>query len=168
MILPSPSSSGTLIVDPSGTAAPDCARTLEDAVARLIGDEYHTIVVYGRDGSVDLGLLEYLAGTWPEFLRGLTVRCVSAAPVDERVASEQRVDIGHIVLPELSSIDDAHDARRPLPAETGDVEISVGDELAHLAGVRPQQPPAVPQLARTQRMDLGTNLFTEVSGALHE
>jgi hypothetical protein len=69
----------TLVVDRLGQASPDCARSLEETLARLIGgDEYDTIVVYGRGPREDTVLVEYLAGTWPEFLRTITVRSVSA------------------------------------------------------------------------------------------
>jgi hypothetical protein len=78
MSLPSPAPSRTLVVDPSGKASRDCARSLEEAVARLIGDEYDTIVVFGSGGRDDVAIVEYLAGTWPEYLRAVTVRSVPA------------------------------------------------------------------------------------------
>ncbi|HEX8154582.1 MAG TPA: hypothetical protein VF698_15720 [Thermoanaerobaculia bacterium] len=107
MTPPTPATPGTLIVDPSGNAL-DCARSLEEAVARLIGGEYHTIVVYGTIAGDDLGLVQYLAGTWPEFLRALTVT-TDAVHVPAR-AHEQRdrrrehaADEGRIVPPAAAS-----------------------------------------------------------------
>jgi hypothetical protein len=76
-----PSSPGTLFVDRHGRASRDCVRTLEDAVARLIGDEYDTIVLYTATSHDDVGLVEYLEATWPDLLRTLTVRRVSAGGV---------------------------------------------------------------------------------------
>jgi hypothetical protein len=81
-------SSKTLIVDRDGLVSTDCARSLEDAVARLISDEYETIVVYGTAGREDAALVEYLAGTWPQFLRMITVKSVSPDAVrlwDDRI-----------------------------------------------------------------------------------
>jgi hypothetical protein len=58
--------------------AHDRARTLEEALTLIITGEYDTVVLHTRTpGRDDYGLIDYLAGTWPDFLRTLTVLCVS-------------------------------------------------------------------------------------------
>jgi hypothetical protein len=74
--------SKTLTIDRLGQASPGCPRSLEEALARLVLDEYDTIVVYVRSGREDVALVEYLAGTWPHYLRALTVKSVSGDAVD--------------------------------------------------------------------------------------
>jgi hypothetical protein len=64
----------TLHVDRDALPSRDCARSVEEAVSRLIGGDYDTIVLHTRaPRSEDDRLVEYLAGTWPEFLRTLKV-----------------------------------------------------------------------------------------------
>jgi hypothetical protein len=67
----------TLLVDPRGETSEYRARSLEDAVAQLIGGEYDTVILYNAAGRDELGLVEYLAGTWPSFLHSLVVKSVS-------------------------------------------------------------------------------------------
>lgn len=67
----------TLYVDRDAIPSRDRARSLEEALSRLVAEEYDTIVLHTRTpGCDDYGLVAYLAGTWPQFLRAITLRSV--------------------------------------------------------------------------------------------
>jgi hypothetical protein len=69
----------TLHVDHRATPGPGRARSREDALRQLVRDEYDEIVLHNRSaGHDDSGLVEYLAATWPDYLRTVTVVSVSA------------------------------------------------------------------------------------------
>jgi hypothetical protein len=67
----------TLHVDRDAIAAPHRVRSFEEAVSRLIAADYRALVLHTRvPGGDDYGLISYLDGTWPQFLRTLSVRSV--------------------------------------------------------------------------------------------
>jgi hypothetical protein len=68
----------TLHVDRSASATHH-ASSLEEAIVRLVsGEEYDAIVLHRHGADWDeYGLVAYLGGTWPQFLRGLTIRSVA-------------------------------------------------------------------------------------------
>lgn len=54
------------------------AASLEEVVARLLSDDYRTIVLHCDAAADDeYGVVAYLAGTWPQFLRTITVRSIA-------------------------------------------------------------------------------------------
>jgi hypothetical protein len=70
----------TLHVDRDALPSRDRARSLEEALSRLVADEYGTVVLHTRTpGRDDYDLVSYLAGTWPHFLRSITLRSVCGA-----------------------------------------------------------------------------------------
>ena len=72
-----PEARRTLHVERNALPSRDCARSLEEALSRLIAADYDTIVLHTRTpGCDDYQLVAYLAGTWPQFLQTLTIRSV--------------------------------------------------------------------------------------------
>ena len=72
-----PAAPRTLHVERDALPSRDCARSLEEALSRLIAADYDTIVLHTRTpGCDDYQLVAYLAGTWPQFLQTLTIRSV--------------------------------------------------------------------------------------------
>lgn len=70
------SRSRTLHVDAASPFAH--ATSLEEAVVRLMSDEYDAIVLHRHSAEWDeYGVVAWLAGTWPQFLRAITARSVS-------------------------------------------------------------------------------------------
>lgn len=54
------------------------AASLEEAIARLLAEEYEAIMLHCRSTEWDEhGVVAYLAGTWPQFLCSLEVTSVS-------------------------------------------------------------------------------------------
>jgi hypothetical protein len=83
----------TLHVERAAPPSRDRARSREEALSRLVVAEYDTIVLHTRTpGHDDYQLVAYLAGTWPHFLRTLTVRSVCGGATHVWNAATARFD----------------------------------------------------------------------------
>jgi hypothetical protein len=72
----------TLHVDRRANPGSGRVRSRDEALALLLVEDYDAIVLYSDDDDRDdSGLLDYLAATWPDYLRSVKVRRVAVSSV---------------------------------------------------------------------------------------
>lgn len=100
----------TLHLDRDALPSRDRASTLEEALSRLVADDYDTIILHTRTpGRDDYDLVSYLIGTWPQFLSSIKLRTVCGASSHLWNVSHCRFE-RELVTPAAPSVHRSHRA----------------------------------------------------------